>query len=199
MKKVFTLLFILTLILPLSVQADVGESTMTSTWEISEENAKNKCYAEEDKNNNSLLSKASTGWYLYCIEISCTNSLNVHNIKNPLSNKLTCSNGNTNPNVVIDSGSASKNEQLKSGATCDKTGVYIYATEKLYYNCAKTSSGSTFVPETPVTTPPTSNNSGGVTSPETGVEDYYLVLGSSILIISVVLYIINKKNVFKKI
>lgn len=45
----------------------------------------------------------------------------------------------------------------------------------------------------------TGNNNNNLTdSPETGIEDYYTILIPSIIVISVVLYFVNKKSMFKK-
>ena len=242
MKKV--LLSILLLIVPIyvfaNISAGVDEDTQTTQWEIeTTTNAKNICMAEEDRNISSELSHATNGYYLYCIEISCVNSKNVHTIENPLSNVLSCANGNTDPKTTISSSGASGIE-LRSGATCSNTGIYAYATEKIYYDCSRTSGDVVFTPPTTTiaptttqkpttTTAPTTTTTTRpveptttieptttaelttlattvvieetttISSPKTGVEDYFLTLGITIVTLITGIYIIDKKNIFKKI
>jgi hypothetical protein len=210
MKKIFYLLILL-LVGPLMVNAAVTESTPVTTWDISEANAKTNCYDAEAQNDSSTFTNATNGYYLYCIEISCTSSKIAYNIQNPFKTSMvSCSNGNTNLYYMPESGSVSKTGQYTEGSACTGSGVIKYATEKIYYNCAKNndSSGSDYVPTSNNSTNTSTNtntgtsNTGtnsGTTNVKTGVSDYYLVLGSIIGFVCIVLYIINKKSLFKKI
>lgn len=201
MKK---LVLILAMFIPLVVFANVDENTQTTQWEVATTpEASALCRSAETQNNTADLQNGTLGYYLYCIEISCTDNKNVHKIDNPLANVLKCSNGNTNPRVVIDS-SGAQDEELKNGAACTSSGVYAYATEKMYYNCTLTSNEESFTPsttQTPTTTltPADDETTTTITSPQTGVEDYFLTLGIVTIVLMSALYIIDKKNVFKKI
>lgn len=243
MKKILALI-IAVMIIPLMVFADVDENTQTTQWEVSTNpDAPTLCSNAESLNNTTALQNGTSGYYIYCIKISCTNGVNVHTIEHPLSGALTCSNGNQNPNAVISS-SGAQGEELRSGASCSENGVYAYATEKMYYNCALTTTQvpitsrvtttrsvtttqrpvtttgavtTTQVPETTTTSPvvettttapvgedtttvaPVQEETTTVKSPETGVEDYFLALGGTIAVLVAGLYVIDKKNIFKKI
>lgn len=232
MRKLFIVLLVL---LPIIVFAEVDENTLTTNWEVaSESNAFDLCMNEENKNNAGELSSATTGYYLYCVKINCNNSVNVHQIDHPLRSVLHCANGNPNPKTIISSSGAS-GEELKNGAACITSGIYAYATEKVYYNCSLTAAGEAYTPATsaptttnvptttvlttttkaPEETTTTSKSSTTSTvinetttaktptttvkSPDTGVEDYFLTLGGVVALLIVGLYIIDKKNIFKKI
>ena len=224
MKKLIKLTIIL-LLFPLLVFAEVDKDTQTTAWELeSTSNAASLCSAEESKNTANL-SSATSGYYLYCIKISCSSSKVTHDADNPLTGKLTCANGNTNPYIIVSS-SGAQDDELKVGATCSSTGTFAYATEKMWYNCAKvndgTEEGGTFISDntpTPTSTTTTNTNqtpaspsenntntnSNGNTnnnvtsSPATGVEDYILGLTIAAIVLISFLYFVNKKNVFKRI
>lgn len=203
MKKILLFLIIS---FPIMVYADVNQSTATKPWtNLADADAilaaKTECYAEEDKNNSTELASASTGWYLYCAEVSCTNNANVIKIANPLSSKIKCTNGNTDPYANVVSGSISSpnpSSELKSGAACAEDGVYAYATELVEYNCSEKSDKTAYTAPGSEQTPK-EETKDAVTSPNTGVKDYYIALGSIVVLLSLVLYIINRKNLFKKI
>ena len=126
-------------LVPFSVFAIVDENTTTTVWEVMQDDASSMwCKAEEDLNEKSVLANASTGYYLYCINISCVNGVNVHSIENPISSKLRCANGSTNPEIIVSSSGAFSPE-LKEGNSCSSTGIYAYATEKVFYDCLKKS------------------------------------------------------------
>ena len=192
------ILFISLLTLPLFVFASIDENTQTSKWEVEAiSNAKDLCMAEENKNVPSELSNGTSGYYLYCIEISCLNNLNVHTIEKPLKDVLKCANGNILPKTLISS-SGLTDLELKVGASCSNNGIYAYAIEKVYYDCSKNIDDTPYVPTT-LTSTTLIEDVTMVKSPETGVEDYFLVLGITTTILMVGLYIIDKKNIFKKI
>lgn len=113
-----------------------------------------------------------------------------------------------------------------ANVTADTYGFYAYGTRIYEYNCAKTMNNEDYVEsQTPVTPPNDDNqndnnnddNNGNNNSnnnnnendnnqnndindsPDTGIEDYYTVLIPSVLIISLILYFVNKKDLFKKI
>ena len=166
MKK---LLISLLLIMPISVFAKVDQNTTTTIWNVKDEaDAKSKCTAATNQNGGTSISNATAGYYLECIEVSCTNSKNVHKKLN--SYAVSCANGNTTPNAIIDAGAPAS--AIKEGATCTDTGAYEASSE----------------------TP-----SNKEESPNTGVEDYYLALTASAAVLIGGLFILNKKNVFKKI
>ena len=124
------------LLVPFSVFAVVDEDTTTTTWEFVQDNASAMwCKAEEANNELSSLTNATSGYYLYCIEVSCENGINVHKISEPISSRLKCANGNNNPSVIVSS-SGAMDEQLRSGSSCSFNGAYVYATEKVFYDCS---------------------------------------------------------------
>ena len=98
MKK---LLISLLLIMPIGVFAKVDQNTTTTIWNVKDEaDAKSKCIAAANQNGGTSLSNATAGYYLECIEVSCTNSKNVHKKLNTYA--VSCANGNTTPNAIID-------------------------------------------------------------------------------------------------
>ena len=134
MKKRFVLLLLL--LIPFSVYAVVDEDTTTTTWEVSQDGASAMwCKGEESNNEIDSLANATSGYYLYCIEISCENGVNVHKIAEPISSRLKCANGNTNPSVIVSS-SGAMDSMLKNGGSCSFNGTYAYATEKVFYDCS---------------------------------------------------------------
>jgi len=201
MKKIVIVLIGI-MLLPLIVNAAVDENTQITSWEVSTfSNASELCAAEEAKNISSELSNATSGYYLYCVKVACTNGVNVHTIDNPPSSKIKCANGNTNPYVEI-SNSGAEDTSLREGSACSQSGTYLYATEKMFYNCAKTSNGTSegadFVSDDDKTADKADNNTTDK-SPNTGVEDYIIGLTGAAVAIGISLYFINKKNMFKEI
>ncbi|MDO4377391.1 MAG: hypothetical protein Q4C38_04550 [bacterium] len=198
MKK---LLISLLLIMPISVFAKVDQTTTTTIWNVKDEaDAETKCLEAVKQNGGSSISSATAGYYLECIKVSCTNSKNVHQKLNTYA--VGCANGNKNPNAIIDAGAPSN--ELKAGASCTETGAYVYFTQKTFYNCSQNADNSDYTPSNPSNpgnkddgTSNTPNNNEE--SPNTGVEDYYLALTASAAILIGGLFILNKKNVFKKI
>lgn len=142
MKKILIYIILLIAAVPVMVLAAVDANTQTEAWELETySNAAALCSAEESKNVAAELSAGTTGYYLYCIKIDCVNGVNQHSSANPLNEKLTCANGNTNPYVSITS-SAANGIELREGATCTSTGTYAYATENVLYNCSRVNDGS---------------------------------------------------------
>ena len=134
MKK--RIILLLLMLIPFSVYAVVDEDTTTTTWEVSQDGASAMwCKGEESNNEYDSLANATSGYYLYCIEISCENGVNVHKIAEPISSRLKCANGNTNPSVIVSS-SGAMDSMLKNGGSCSFNGTYAYATEKVFYDCS---------------------------------------------------------------
>jgi cobalamin biosynthesis Mg chelatase CobN len=238
MKKVLILFVSLLVLIPINVFATVDGTTKGLQFPASTD-AKANCMAEEAKNTTDF-SAADSGNYLYCIAITCTNSVNVFTADNPLSSKVTCKNGNTKPYITVASsgaGAVTSGPSYAEGSSCtDTSGVpYEYVTENDFFECAFTYGGTDNKQRvaylgssnntTNNTSSNTSSNSGSssgsstsgsstsstgsstsstsskdsTSSPNTGVENYFVILVSAIVALSILLYILNKKNVFKKI
>ena len=199
MKK---LLISLLLIMPIGVFAKVDQNTTTTIWNLKDEqDAETKCKEAVNQNGGTSISNATAGYYLECIKVSCTNSKNVHTKLNTYT--VSCANGNNKPNAIIDAGAITS--EMKEGSSCTDNGPYVYFPQKIFYNCSKNTSGADYTTTTTTTKPgdkdgdsSTPNEDNG-TNPDTGVEDYYLVLGTTAAVLIVGLFILNKKNVFKKI
>lgn len=124
--------------------------------------------------------------------------------------------------------SLAKNESCAPDETKldSSTGAYAFATRLYSYDCAYNADGSAYnTGEDNTSGGNTSgdntsggNTSGGNTSggnkddnpstttrakdnnnPKTGIQDYYNILIPSIIVVSGTLYLVNKKNIFKKI
>lgn len=219
MRKIVLSLISL-ILLPLTVNAAVDGNTKTIGSAIAD-NANIKSLCQNAENENSGYTNATAGYYLECITIKCENSKNVHYIDNGFASKVKCENGNTNPkSTVVSSGadaSAGQTLSLAKDASCapdsakldSATGAYAFATRLYSYDCAYTADGSAYASGSkddnnttnPTTTTPTtsSNGNGNSNNPKTGVEDYYKILIPSIIVVSGALYLVNKKNNFKKI
>lgn len=201
MKKI---IFCLILLMPLVVFADVDQSTQTTYWQVSENGSDSACFEEENKNNTSALANGTSGYYLQCVKVSCSNGKNVHMVDHPLSSALTCANGNTNPYNIISS-SGGNGVELEQGKSCDENGLYLYATQSIRYDCSKTYSGADYISNSSNNGGDTNNNSNNSNTepsntnpPDTGVEDYIGIFGISIILFVTVYYVINKKKVFKE-
>lgn len=208
------------IIIPISVNAAVNGDTKVIGSAIAD-NANIKKLCQEAEAENSGYTNASAGYYIECITIKCENSKNVHYIDNGFASKVKCENGNTNPkSTVVSSGadaSAGQTLSLAKDASCtpdsakldSATGAYAFATRLYSYDCAYKADGSAYTSgskddnntTTPTTTTTTtsSNGNGNSNNPKTGVEDYYKILIPSIFVVSGALYLVNKKNNFKKI
>lgn len=208
------------IIIPISVNAAVNGDTKVIGSAIAD-NANIKKLCQEAEAENSGYTNASAGYYIECITIKCENSKNVHYIDNGFASKVKCENGNTNPkSTVVSSGadaSAGQTLSLAKDASCtpdsakldSATGAYAFATRLYSYDCAYTADGSAYASgskddnkttnPTTTTTTTSSNGNGNSNNPKTGVEDYYKILIPSIFVVSGALYLVNKKNNFKKI
>lgn len=218
-KKLFISLFSL-ILLPLTVNAAVDGNTKTIGSAIAD-NANIKTLCQNAESENSGYTSATSGYYVECITIKCENSKNVHYVENGFSNKVTCANGNKNPkNTIVSSGAdttgTNQTLSLAKDASCEAdstkldsvTGAYAFATRLYSYDCAYNADGSAFTSnttkdetttETKTTEKTTASSKDGSNNPKTGVEDYYKILIPSIIVVSGALYLVNKKNIFKKI
>ena len=130
------------------------------------------------ENNNENISLATKGTYYECVAIICENGKNKEFIKNEFTQNITCQNNNK-PTYNLES----PNNLFPINSSCQQSSVvdeetkgYAFIIKKYTYDCDAT-----------------------IKSPDTGVNNYYLVLGILIGVFTIVLSIINKKNVFKKI
>lgn len=98
--------------------------------------------------------------------------------------------------------------KLKKEPLVQITGTYVYFTQKTFYNCSQNTGGSDYTTTTTKSSGNDNNNNNSNNtntpnnnekSPNTGVEDYYLALSISAAVLIGGLFILNKKNVFKKI
>ncbi|MDO4341708.1 MAG: hypothetical protein Q4C44_03080 [bacterium] len=202
MKKALLLIIML---FPCFVDAKVDQDTPTTIIYLKDESdAKTKCLDAVKNNDSSVLTKGTAGYYLECVEVSCNSSKNSHKTLNNVS--VSCANGNTKPNAIINSGALQSD--IKEGTTCNESGAYLYYTQKIYFNCSYNQDNSEYVPVNNDNNTDKdgnqNNNPGNQTnnsekSPNTGVEDYYLVLGVGTVVLVTLLFVLNKKNVFKKI
>lgn len=197
MKKLKYLLIALLLIIPTTVLAEVKHDTPVKLYDT-----KTECEAQLELNDANT--NATNGYYLSCIEVTCLSSKVVHADLAPLNSNVTCANGNQNPyRELIDSAIAT-GHGLELGATCstdDQDEDYLktqYATRIDQFNCLLNRNGSTYTSGT-VDSDPDEDKTTDETNPQTGINTYYMVLGSTVIFLSTGLYIINKKNLFKKI
>lgn len=200
MKKLKYLLITLLLIIPTTVSAKVEHDTPVRLYDT-----KSECEAQLELNDANT--NATNGYYLSCIEVTCVNSSVDHDDLEPLNDNVTCANGNQNPyREVIDSAIAT-GHKLELGATCstdDQDEDYLdtqYATRIDQFNCLLNRNGSSYTSGTvdPDPDEDKEDETKDETNPQTGINTYYLVLGSTVVFLSTGLYIINKKNLFKKI
>lgn len=205
MKKMFILGLLL--IIPLAVRAEVSSSTQAIGAA-----ADAKPQVEESLKLNESIKNATNGFYIEGLEITCTNGKRVYTIMNSaIGSTLTCANGNTNPyyNNVVD-GTKGKSIENGSACTANENESTLYATRIYKFDCDYLA-GSTDDNKKPYSTTPTpttnSGNKDGDTTKdtgttdnkETGVEDYFIALGTIGIAVTALLYVVDKKNVFKKI
>ncbi len=199
MKKMFILGVLM--LMPLVVSAKVTSDTKAIGASAGE-----KQNVEDSINLNDYdeMKKATNGFYIEGLEISCVNGTRKLTIKNTtISNALVCANNNKNAYYDVISNGANN---LKDGDSCNVDEGTLYATRIYKYDCDYLA-GSTDDNKKPFSTTTTttkattgSNKDTGTTeNKETGVEDYFIVLGTIGIVVTVVLFIIDKKNVFKKI
>ena len=205
MKKMFILGLLL--IMPLKVKAEVTSSTQAIGA-----SADAKTQVEESLKLNGSLKNATNGFYIEGLEISCVNGTRSYTILNEaIASSLTCSNGNTKPYYDIKAdGTSGKGIANGSSCTVNENEGKLYATRIYKFDCDYLA-GSTDDNKKPYsTTTTTTTNSGnkdgdttkdtGTTdNKETGVEDYFIALGTIGIAVTALLYIVDKKNVFKKI
>ena len=198
MKKMFILGVLL--LMPLTVSAKVTSDTETigaAAGEARKQEVKNSI----DLNDYDEMKKATNGFYIEGLEISCVNgSRKLNFINTKISNTLVCANNNKNAYYEIIGNGANS---LKDGDSCNPDEGTLYATRIYKYDCNYLA-GSTddnkkpFSTTTKATT--TINKDTGTTdNKDTGVEDYFIVLGTIGILVTAVLFVIDKKNVFKKI
>lgn len=202
MKKMFILGLLL--IIPLAVRAEVSSSTQAIGAA-----ADAKPQVEESLKLNESIKNATNGFYIEGLEITCTNGKRVYTIMNSaIASTLTCANGNTNPyyNNVAD-GTKGKSIENGSACTADENESKLYATRIYKFDCDYLA-GSTDDNKKPYSTTTTNsgNKDGNTTkdtgttdNKETGVEDYFIALGTIGIAVTALLYVVDKKNVFKKI
>jgi hypothetical protein len=202
MKKSIYLLLSLVLMLPVIVSAEVKHDT-----DIKLVGTREECLQELELNEDDDNKSASEGYYLSCIAVSCKNGLVSYDEDlEPFEENVTCANGNKNPYTYIVQSAFSQFE-LEENASCSlneadenyfdaKFGTFVTR-----YNCLLNGDGSVYKSTSNNDTGgnPTGGNSDKEPNPQTGINTYYTVLGSSVVILSIGLYIINKKNLFKKI
>lgn len=206
MKKMFILGLLL--VMPLAVRAEVSSSTQAIGAA-----ADAKPQVEESLKLNESIKNATNGFYIEGLEITCTNGKRVYTIMNSaIGSTLTCANGNTNPyyNNVAD-GTKGKSIENGSACTADENESKLYATRIYKFDCDYLA-GSTddnkkpYSTTTTTTTTKSGNKDGDTTkdtgttdNKETGVEDYFIALGTIGIAVTALLYVVDKKNVFKKI
>ena len=162
------ILLILILLFPCLTYAD-------STLLKDNPNAKIDCYSTE--NNNENISLATKGTYYECVAIICENGKNKEFIKNEFTQNITCQNNNKPTyNLEIPNNLYTINSSCQQSSSVDEeTKGYAFIIKKYTYDC-----------------------DASIKSPDTGVNNYYLVLGILIGVFTIVLSIINKKNAFKR-
>lgn len=206
MKKMFILGLLL--VMPLAVKAEVSSNTQAIGAA-----ADAKAQVEESLKLNGSIKNATNGFYIEGLEITCTNGKRVYTVTNSaIESTLTCANGNTNPyyNNVAD-GTKGKSIENGSACTADENESTLYATRIYKFDCDYLA-GSTddnkkpFSTTTTTTTTKSGNKDGDTTkdtgttdNKATGVEDYFIALGTIGIAVTALLYVVDKKNVFKKI
>ena len=204
MKRISILLLPIILV-PVIVKADVGSGTAVGIY-----NDEATCLAELELNNEEENKNATEGYYLTCVEISCVDSEVKHLDRAPMNDNITCANKNKNYFIAGRQSGISGHGGLEEGTAClmeegeneEPAFVTTYATVIYQYNCSKISTGENYgTPSSPpsTTTVTPDKTEEDVKSPPTGINTYYLVLAISVVLLSSGVYIINKKNLFKKI
>ena len=203
MKKLLTILLISIFLLPISIQALVTDSQP----DLGEFETDNECldYVNIHQNNNSNVS--GSNFYLACVKRTCESELVRHETlsETNILTQVTCANGNKDfyYQATINNNAHTVGEHLP-GQSCagdpDRYDETPFATQRIAFDCNKKANGTSFVSNTTTTTTTKNNNNNGtVPSPQTGIETYYLLLGSGVVLLSLGIYILNKRNIFKKI
>ena len=149
-KKIFGLLLIL-VFMPVFVNAT---SESSKVWGGTNPNT---CMSYQDRG---LVTDKST-YFSHCMEITCKNN-------NPIvsyysTNKVTCSNGNSNPYFKVINNSACESY---SSQVCNNNQMR-YCSMIMYYDCERTSSGASFYTTTTKKRITTRRNTTTTTSPVT--------------------------------
>ena len=207
MKKIIYLIILL-LIMPIAVSAEgVGPVTATREFVIPEDGAtgaavKTKCI-EETININlpAHVKNATTGFLLTCAVVNCDTSKLVYEYVEHPNKIISCANGNTKP--WFEESSNPIGAEYPQFADCDiEEFEEKYTGLKYQFDCTRDENGTPFVTsnENIPTTPAQggNNNAGTTQNPQTNINTYYVVLSVAVLLLSLALYVVNKKNVFKK-
>ena len=188
------MLIISIFLLPVVVKAEVTGTSPEIKWFDDKES----CVSAMSVNgaNQNVIE----GFFLTCTEVKCINSKLQHTDLWKLTDKITCQNGNRNPKVDIRA-TLLNSDELLYGASCTTDPDKQYTSQRLQYNCALSADGKTYTSTNSNSNNTTQANTNGnaAVNPQTGIETYYLVLGSVVVILGGALYYINKKNLFKKI
>lgn len=149
-KKIFGLLLIL-VFMPVFVNAT---SESSKVWGGTNPNT---CMSYQDRG---LVTDKST-YFSHCMEITCKNN-------NPIvsyysTNKVTCSNGNSNPYFKVINNSACESYRSQ---VCNNNQMR-YCSMIMYYDCERTSSGASFYTTTTTKKRTTTRNTNYVTTTTT--------------------------------
>lgn len=204
MKK---LLFGISLLLvPFMVNAAVDENQPVRGAEVASD-ANIKTQIEEDLKKNESIKNVVKGFYIEGFSVDCVSGKNkLTYLNDRLSTNLVCANGNKTPYIeTIADGTSS----FADGSTCTTDGTnYAYATRVIKYDCLLKDDKSEYVkPSEPTTassnkdddTTTSSKPTGTTENKDTGVEDYFITLGVIGVSVTAILYVLDKKNSFKKI
>ncbi|MDD2505075.1 MAG: hypothetical protein PHF21_02245 [Bacilli bacterium] len=209
MKKIKYLIPLLLLLIPIKTNATI----VIRDIHVRLYDTEAECRTDLAKNNKTVNSNATNGYYLSCIRVSCGgNNAIAHYDLEPLNTNVTCVNGNQNPFIDPWKTAFPSTGGLTLGETCssdENDEQYVatqYATKVDQYNCLQKADGTLYQGTSTNNTDQNSNNvpnqntdQNSTENPQTGINTYYIILSSTILILSIGLYIINKKNFFKKI
>ena len=151
-KNILKLAMLLILFIPCCVYATDAN---TKSWSGTNP-------SECDSHQDAGLVTDKSAYFSHCMKATCKNNNPV--ISYSSSNKVTCSNGNTNPYYrVIDNNACEKYK-----AQLCNNGVVKYCSMIMYYDCERTPSGASFYTTTKTTTTKkrttTKNNSSGTTT-----------------------------------
>lgn len=201
MKKL--LLSISLLLVPFVVNAVVDSTTPSRGAEVASD-ANIKTDVENDIAKNESIKNVERGFYIEGFSVDCVSGKNqLKYLNDRLITNLVCENGNKNPYIeTISDGTTS----FANGSTCTTDGSnYAYATRVIKYDCTLIDKDTEYVKPTEPSTNKgdnltTSSKPIGTTeNKDTGVEDYFITLGVIGVSLTTILYILDKKNSFKKI
>lgn len=154
MKKKFFSLFIMTILcMPLFVYATNANSDVYAGSSLRD------CEKYQD---NGLVTDKSA-YFSHCIDVSCSSSNYEPILSYKSPNKVTCSNGNSNPYFKVINDSACEKYRSQK---CN-IGTHKYCSIIMYYDCERTSSGASFTTTTTTKRVTTRNYGSTTTSPTT--------------------------------